>query len=42
MTFASMFAKIKVPVGDVPYSLWIQGQMYHLISLLYPNEENKL
>lgn len=39
--FAAMFTEIKMPIGDGPYCFWRHGQIYHLISPLYPNEGNK-
>jgi hypothetical protein len=41
MAFASMSAEIKSLPGNGPYCFWIHGQIYHLVSPLYPNEENK-
>jgi hypothetical protein len=33
--------RIKSPSGNGPYCFQIQGQFYHLVSLLYPDEANK-
>jgi hypothetical protein len=41
MAFASMGADIKSPPGNGPYCFRIHGQIYHLVSPLYPNESNK-
>jgi hypothetical protein len=36
-----MDAEIKSPPGNGPYCFWIHGQIYHLVSALYPNEANE-
>jgi hypothetical protein len=41
MAFASVGARIKSPPGNGTYCFWIHGQIYHLVSPLYPNEANK-
>jgi flagellar biosynthesis GTPase FlhF len=41
MAFASMGADIKSPPGNGPHCFRIHGQIYHLVSPLYPNESNK-
>jgi hypothetical protein len=36
-----MGAEIKSPPENGPYCFRIHGQIYHLVSPLYPNQENK-
>jgi hypothetical protein len=33
--------EIKSPPENNPYYIWIQGQIDHLVSPLYPNKANK-
>jgi hypothetical protein len=41
VTFASMGSEIKSLPGNGPYNFRIHGEIYHLVSPLYPNEANK-
>jgi hypothetical protein len=41
MVFASTGSEIESPPVNGSYSFWIQGQTYHLLSPLHPNEANK-
>jgi hypothetical protein len=41
MAFASIGADVKSPPVNCPYYFWIHYQIYRLVSLLCPNEENK-
>jgi hypothetical protein len=41
MAFSSVGTEIKSGPGNGPYCFRIDGQIYHLISFLYPNETNK-
>jgi hypothetical protein len=41
MAFTSVGTEIKSPSEDNPYCIWIQGQIEHMVSPLYPNKANK-
>lgn len=37
-----MDEEIKSPPGNGPYCFWTHGQIFHLVSPLYPRKANKL
>lgn len=41
LAFASMGAEMKLPPGSGPFAFRIHGQIYHRVSPLYSNENNK-
>jgi hypothetical protein len=41
IVFRLMGSEITLPSGNGPYSSWTHGQIYHSVSMVYPNKANK-